>query len=570
MDGIINLEKPSGMSSQSAVSALKRLFHDKAGHCGTLDPMASGVLPVCLGRATRLSQYIMGQRKEYIAEVVFGIETDSYDADGAVLFRKDASHITCEQVTALFPALTGEIMQRPPAVSALKQGGEALYKKVRRGEAVETPARPVMIYGLELLDFTPGEHPVAKILVACGQGAYIRSLAHDMGESLNVGASLISLRRTVVGEFKVEKAYSIPELEAMTQEERNACIISMDDAVAHLPVWQASRDAVMSLAHGNSVPCAEELPETPLRVKYGDTLIGIGFAAEEMINMDLVLVDQNAFDDLRSFTVLAAGTFDGLHLGHRALFREARRLKQELGGNLGALTFDIHPLQLITGKAPEMLTTGDVKKDIIRRGLRADGIAALHFDEAMRDMDPRAFVEEILIKRYDAKAVVVGFNYSFGMGGKGTPELLREICTEHGVTVSVVDEVTCEYGSVSSTNIRRHLKEGDMTAVNSMLGYWFMLDVKRGEDGLYQGRAGQALPKDGVYAARMDDGDGVQNGSVCVSGGRLALYPLNGEELSKKVRLYIGDGISPESTKEDLEAYFSQISQKKHLPKPLN
>ncbi len=568
VDGVINLDKSTGVSSQYAVNGVKRLFHNKAGHCGTLDPMASGVLPVCLGKATRLSPYIMGQKKTYVAEICFGVETDSYDADGAVLRRQNAAFVCRQMVEGLFPHYLGEIMQAPPAVSALKQGGEALYKKARRGETVQIPKRPVMIYALRMLDFQPGEQPIAKVEVTCGQGAYIRSLAHDMGAELGTGASLISLRRLQVGDFTAEKAYTLAELQAMSAEELTKVVQPMTEALAHLPVYSVSAEQAPALAHGNAVEAAGDLPSSPCRVEFDGQLLGIGYQKEGLLQMDKVLVEQDAFDDLRQFSVLAAGTFDGLHLGHRQLFQEAARLRAQLGGNMAALTFDIHPLQLIKGRAPALLTCGAVKKDLIRRSFSADGMITLHFDQEMMDMEPEAFVEKILLQRYGVKAVVVGFNYSFGKGGKGDPQMLKEICAAHGVQVSVVPEVTSPYGTISSTNIRRHLAAGDIVAVNAMLGYWLTLEGKVEKSGGYGFALAQALPPDGLYGGRVSWAE--ETFAVCIrfiQGKAFLRLENHGLALPKKIRLYIGAAYAENTPEEEIFAALTGIAKNKHLPK---
>ena len=177
-DGFINLNKDKGYSSQYAVAAVKRLLHVKAGHCGTLDPQAEGVLPICLGKATRLSGLVMGRPKTYIGEICFGEATSSYDAAGDITDTADASHLTAAMVEDVLPKFIGAIAQIPPAISALKQGGVPLYKRARRGEKLDLKARPVMIYDIRLLSFTPGVKAYAKIEVECGQGAYILSLIH--------------------------------------------------------------------------------------------------------------------------------------------------------------------------------------------------------------------------------------------------------------------------------------------------------------------------------------------------------------------------------------------------------
>lgn len=181
----------------------------RAGHAGTLDPFAEGVLPVCLGQATRVIEYLMDARKEYRAVVRLGRETDTYDITGTVLREADASGVTREQFEEVLRKYEGEIMQRPPPFSAIKREGVPLYRLARAGQAVEAEPRPVRIYRIAVTLFEP---PLAGFEVECGKGTYVRSLAHDIGRDLGVGGSLESLVRTRVGPFSLEKAAGIETL----------------------------------------------------------------------------------------------------------------------------------------------------------------------------------------------------------------------------------------------------------------------------------------------------------------------------------------------------------------------
>ncbi|NUQ00232.1 MAG: tRNA pseudouridine(55) synthase TruB, partial [Armatimonadetes bacterium] len=224
------------MTSHDCVSAVRRLYGlRRVGHAGTLDPAATGVLVLCLGRATRLLEYLTGGQKSYHGEVVFGVTTDSYDADGAVLAERDAGHLTREAIEAALPALTGEIQQQPPMVSAKKVGGRKLVDLHRRGQSLEVQAVPVTVYRLTLTSFTPGTHPRASLEVDCGAGTYIRSLAHDLGAALGVGAHLAALVRTRVGAHDLAQAVTIAELGELSPEARRTRLLPPEAAVAALP-----------------------------------------------------------------------------------------------------------------------------------------------------------------------------------------------------------------------------------------------------------------------------------------------------------------------------------------------
>ncbi|MFC1875409.1 tRNA pseudouridine(55) synthase TruB [Chloroflexota bacterium] len=211
MDGILNINKPQGRTSFSVVAMVRRLSRERrVGHAGTLDAMAGGVLPVCLGQGTRVVEFLMGASKVYRARVRLGIATDTYDATGKIIQKGDASGISREQLGSALDTFCGPIMQTPPMYSALKYRGQRLYKLARAGITVDRKSRPAMVYHIKLVDFEP---PMATIEVECARGTYIRSLAHDLGQLLGCGAHLEHLVRLKYGPFDIEDAVSLTQLE---------------------------------------------------------------------------------------------------------------------------------------------------------------------------------------------------------------------------------------------------------------------------------------------------------------------------------------------------------------------
>ena len=211
MDGILNINKPWGKTSFSIASLVRRLSGERrVGHAGTLDPVATGVLPVCLGQGTRVVQFLLDATKAYRAQVEFGVATDTYDATGNITTRTDPSGISREQLLSALTSFRGLIWQTPPMYSAVKHGGKPLYQLARSGIQVERKSRLTRVYHLELIDWQP---PIATIEVECGKGTYIRSLAHDLGQLLSCGANLKSLTRLRCGCFDIEDAVSLPQLE---------------------------------------------------------------------------------------------------------------------------------------------------------------------------------------------------------------------------------------------------------------------------------------------------------------------------------------------------------------------
>ncbi|HEY0335513.1 MAG TPA: tRNA pseudouridine(55) synthase TruB [Stenotrophomonas sp.] len=200
LDGILLLDKPAGLSSNQALQAARRLLRaEKGGHTGALDPLATGLLPLCLGEATKIAGLLLGSAKSYDAEIVLGLTTDTDDADGVVLRERPVPELDETLLQAALRPLTGRILQRAPIYSALKQGGEPLYAKARRGEAIQAPEREVEVHEIQILGL---EASRLRLRVTCGSGTYIRSLARDLGEALGCGAHIAGLRRLWVDPFR--------------------------------------------------------------------------------------------------------------------------------------------------------------------------------------------------------------------------------------------------------------------------------------------------------------------------------------------------------------------------------
>ncbi len=211
MDGILNINKPQNKTSFSIVAMVKRLSGERrVGHAGTLDPAATGVLPVCLGRGTRVTEFLVDATKTYLAQIELGVATDTYDGSGQITQQGDPSGINQPQLESALDLFRGSIQQTPPMYSAVKHRGRPLYELARAGINVERKSRLAKVHRLELINWQP---PVVTIEVECGKGTYIRSLAHDLGQSLGCGAHLKSLVRTRCGPLNIEDALSIPQLE---------------------------------------------------------------------------------------------------------------------------------------------------------------------------------------------------------------------------------------------------------------------------------------------------------------------------------------------------------------------
>jgi tRNA pseudouridine55 synthase len=277
VDGVLLLDKPTGLSSNDALQKVRRLFSAaKGGHTGTLDPMATGLLPLCFGEATKFSADLLGADKTYEAVLKLGVTTDTCDAEG-VITSTATVHVAESDISKVLPQFTGPIQQVPPMHSALKLNGRPLYELARKGIEVERKARAVHIYQIDTLDFA-GD--LLTLRVACSKGTYIRVLAADIGAALGCGAHLVALRRTVVGELDLANAVTLAELEAMSEEARSSRLQSVDALLHTLPVLNVEGAEAERFSHGNPVALPAGL-DGKIRVYADGRLIGIGEPGRE-------------------------------------------------------------------------------------------------------------------------------------------------------------------------------------------------------------------------------------------------------------------------------------------------
>lgn len=255
MFGFLNIDKPLGLTSHDVVARVRRgLKIKKVGHAGTLDPLATGVLIVCVGGATRLSEYVMNSTKRYRARVHLGVTTTTYDAEGEMVAQHDAGHIQRDTVEAALVPFLGDIQQIPPIYSAIKQGGRKLYDIARAGETVELQPRAVRIDSLTISEWQP---PYFTLDVVCSAGTYIRSLAHDIGAALGVGAHLAALVRTASGTFTLEKAAQLDDAIADWQR----YLVAPADALADWPAVQLDDVMLDHVLHGRAIVSVDAAPE---------------------------------------------------------------------------------------------------------------------------------------------------------------------------------------------------------------------------------------------------------------------------------------------------------------------
>jgi tRNA pseudouridine55 synthase len=278
ISGILILDKPEGESSNRSLQKVKRLFEAaKAGHTGSLDPLATGVLPLCFGEATKISQFLLDSNKAYKAKIKLGVKTATGDSEGEVLAEKDCTHISLQDIEKALDNFRGEIQQVPSMYSALKHQGVPLYKLARAGKTVERKTRIVSIYELNLISY---ENAYLDLDIHCSKGTYIRTIADDLGEALEVGAHVTALRRTQAGPFNLDQAHSYKSLEQLKKEDDfdaiDELLIPADQAILELPEVILPAATAEYVLQGQAVILRHLPTEGLVRLYNEGIFIGIG------------------------------------------------------------------------------------------------------------------------------------------------------------------------------------------------------------------------------------------------------------------------------------------------------
>ncbi len=287
MNGVINFLKPPGMSSGGAVVFLRHLLNAKTGHAGTLDPGACGVLPICVGKATRISAYLMGSKKEYIAEITFGASTDTGDSYGKIITKSNEQPPQPTQVEEALKRFSGSVTQLTPAYSAAKQNGVKRYQLARRGVALEPKPREIEIFETEYLGATSmNSH---RVRVVCGKGTYIRTLCEDIGQALGLPSYMSFLARTYCAGMRIEDAYTADELQVNGAAQ--SALLPLDGLLTMLPRIEAETDQRRLLCCGAAVGYDGGQMETA-RIYAGGKLLGIGSAGNGVMKISTLLVDE--------------------------------------------------------------------------------------------------------------------------------------------------------------------------------------------------------------------------------------------------------------------------------------
>lgn len=548
MDGILIVAKTPGYTSHDVVAVVRRLSGTRrAGHGGTLDPFASGVLPVFLGLGTRTVEYHMADDKAYRATVCFGASSETDDRDGELVPGVGPAP-TRAAVEEALGAFRGQIMQRPPSFSAMKIGGRRAYQLAREGAPPELAPRAVTIHRLEMIDWDDSDpaRPSAVIEVECGAGTYIRSLARDLGERFGCGAYLGALVRTASGPFRIADAHDLEVVRtaaAAGPAELARLLLPIDAGLERIASVTLNEAETAAVVRGQQIkpvnrPHADQNDRLRL-LDESQGLIGMGSwrggrVVPEKIFVELappagkepgaagdgpapaparvgerplrVLragnrmkvvagIDQLSPDLGRLY--VAVGVFDGLHRGHLYLLRELRKAAARAGARPAIVTFDAHPEEVIEGLAPPLLCDPDER--LVR--LEAAGIEVAvvqHFDHALRTTTYDEFVARIA-SRVDLAGFAMTPDAAFGFERRGTPEALAELGARTGFAVAVVNSYLLDGEQVRSSEIRRRVAGGALTGARQLLGRPLSVTGSMAPNGTLTFDVPVCLPPDGTY-----------------------------------------------------------------------
>lgn len=289
-EGVLNLNKSGGMTSHDVVDEVRRILKiRKVGHTGTLDPQATGVLPICVGNATKIARFLTAADKDYLITMRLGVQTDTMDAEGKILAENTEIPQDREKVEAVLAQFRGQIQQIPPLFSAKKHQGERLYRLARRGEVVERGPITVKVYELELISFDP---PLVRLRVFCSKGTYARALCDDIGKALGCGGHLHSLVRLKAGQFRLEEAITLSRLQEIQEQGKlTEVLLPIEQALDHLPAVRVLPDSSRSVLHGASI-ALQDVVNLPSGLSEGSTVRVLGLRkkllslAELTVNTD--------------------------------------------------------------------------------------------------------------------------------------------------------------------------------------------------------------------------------------------------------------------------------------------
>ena len=484
MDGVLIVNKEKGYTSFDAVARLRGIFgQKKIGHLGTLDPEAEGVLPVLLGRATRLADLLSEGSKVYRTVLYLGAETDTQDACGKVL---EHHTVTCteEDVRQAVMSFSGRSSQLTPMYSARKVGGRKLIDLARQGIEAERAESEIFIEELEILSI---RLPRVSMRVRCSKGTYIRTLCHDIGQKLGCGGLMEELVREESSGFTLREAYPLGVIESMKLTGHLAeAVLPLENILKDYPQRLLKPSAVAAARNGNFLSAdsfdttAKDKNGTLVRVTAPDGfLIGLFRREGSKYRPAVMLLPDPAPARVRepASSVVSIGKFDGMHVGHRKIFEEMRRQAGENRLKTVLFAFSNNPMN--AGEPRAMLLSSPEKKQMAK-DLGIDRLVECPFTDAIRTMPADDFLEKILIGQLGMRSIVAGPDCCFGYNRGGNVEMLRDRAEKLGFTLTVIPKEIRDGEVVSSTRIRSLIAEGRMEEAEDCLGYPYFIRARIG------------------------------------------------------------------------------------------
>lgn len=466
--GIINVYKDAGYTSFDVIAKLRNILgQKKIGHTGTLDPEATGVLPVCLGVGTKACDFLMEHTKTYRAVLLLGKTTDTEDVFGTVLEEKEVN-VTEIEVEDVINSFIGSYDQMPPMYSAIKINGQKLCDLARSGKTVERTARKVDIIDIKIEKI---DLPKVYMEVTCGKGTYIRSLCRDIGATLGCGACMEALERTVVGIYTKENSFTLKEIETMHKigNLRNH-LGKVDDLFFEYPKVIIKQIGDKYLYNGNPINFSNV--NKGLSDSYQTSeLIRMYLSDETFAGLYKVCNNEQKFYPDKMFLetlepvyrAIAIGKFDGCHRGHAKLFKKLQEIQNETG---------LEAMLLVIAREGERILN-DEERFMLASEYGIKKIEKLELNEKLMTMNPESFVQEIIVRRFHGKRLVVGSDFKFGFERSGNADILTDIGEKYGFETHVIEKETKDGREISSSWIKEELSAGHLVTANELLGFEF-------------------------------------------------------------------------------------------------
>lgn len=466
--GIINVYKDAGYTSFDVIAKLRNILgQKKIGHTGTLDPQATGVLPVCLGVGTKACDFLMEHTKTYRAVLLLGKTTDTEDVFGNVLNEKSVD-IDEEELVNIINGFIGKYDQLPPMYSAIKINGQKLCDIARSGRVVERKTRSVEIIDIKIEKI---KLPRVWMEVSCSKGTYIRSLCRDIGEKAGCGACMEALERTVVGIYKKENSFTLKEIETMHKiGNLKNHIGKIEDLFFEYPKIVIKSDADKYLYNGNPINFSNV--DKKISDKYNKSdIIRLFLSDESFAGLYRVDNSKEKFYPEKMFLqslepvnrVIAIGKFDACHLGHAKLFKRLEEIQAQTGLEALVLVINREQNRVLNDEERFMLTS--------KYGIK--NIEVLNLNEGLMNMSPEDFVKEIIVRRFHGKSLVVGSDFKFGVNRSGDVSLLNNLGKMYGFETFVLEKEMFMGREISSSWIKDELAIGNLDVAQKLLGFPF-------------------------------------------------------------------------------------------------